>query len=377
MLKPGDIDQLCRDRGWTRTRLVHALRSAAQRRDDALPADDSLRRMVRQWVSGTRQPSPLYASLLADVFGVPFGPPGPPAPEPESSTMDELDERLSRAAAVDQDVVVLLQDQTQSLRSLDRRLGAAQLHTQSRAHVDQMAGLLPYATGSGTRAQLAGAVAQAASLAGWQALDMGLEREAWLLHEQARAAAHECDDPATLAHVTAQQACVLIDLDRVDEASRVVERAATAAGSRIPGLLRAWLWALYAETRAAAGDEPRTRRALERADALLAGTDSIDLPFLFLDGTHLARWRGHCLARLGAEEAITHLTQAAEALDPTFVRAGAGLHCDLAAALTAAGELDAAEAEVGRAQALASLTTSTRQQRRVARAAAAIDSRRL
>lgn len=376
MLEPGDIDQLCRDRGWTRTRLTHALRSAAQRRDEALPADDSLRRMVRQWVSGTRQPSPLYASLLADVFGVPFGPPSPPAPEPEHCARAELDERLSRAAAVDQDVVVLLRDQTQSLRSLDRRLGAAQLHAQSRAHVDQMAGLLPYATGSGPRAQLAGAVAQAASLAGWQALDMGLEREAWLLHEQARAAAHECDDPATLAHVTAQQACVLIDVDRVDEASRVVERAAAAAGSRIPGLLRAWLWALYAETRAAAGDEIRTRRALERADGLLTSADSDDLPVLFLDETHLARWRGHCLAQLGAEEAITHLTRAAEALNPTFVRAGAGLHCDLAAALLAAGDLDRAKAEVTRAEALASLTTSTRQQRRTRLVSRAIENLR-
>jgi len=180
----------------------------------------------------------------------------------------------------------------------------------------------------------------------------------------------------TCASVAAQQACVLIDLDRLDEASRLVERAATTAGSRIPGLLRAWLWALYAETRAAAGDELRTRRALERADALLPSVISDDLPFLFLDETHLARWRGHCLARLGAEEAITHLTRAAEALDPSFVRAGAGLHCDLAAALTAAGELDAAQAEVGRAQALASLTTSTRQRRRVQRVSAAIESGR-
>ncbi|WP_380164650.1 hypothetical protein [Jannaschia sp. R86511] len=197
MMEAGDIDQLCRDRGWTRTRLIHALRSAAHLRGEALPADESLRRMVRQWVSGTRQPSPLYASLLAAVFGVPFGPPSPPVPETARSTMDELDERLSRAAAVDRDVVVLLQHQTQILRGLDRRLGAAQLHAETRAHLEQMAGLLPYATGSGPRAQLAAAVAQAASLAGWQALDMGLEREAWLLHEQARAAAHECDDPAT------------------------------------------------------------------------------------------------------------------------------------------------------------------------------------
>lgn len=367
MLEAGDIDQLCRGRGWTRTRLIHALRSAAQQKDEALPADESLRRMVRQWVSGTRHPSPLYASLLADVFGVPFGPPSPPVSKTESSTMDELDERLSRAAAVDRDVIVLLQDQTQILRGLDRRLGAAQLHAETRAHFEQMAGLLPYATGSGPRAQLAAAVAQAASLAGWQALDMGLQREAWLLHEQARAAAHECGDPATLAHVTAQQACVLVDVDRVEEASRVVERAASAAGSRIPKLLRSWLWALYAETRAAAGDGRRTRRALERADALFASDVGDGLPFLFLDETHLARWRGHCLARLGDEEATTHLVRAAEDLDPSFVRAGAGLHCDLAVALAVAGDLDGAQDEVKRAQAMADLTTSTRQRRRAAR----------
>ena len=372
MLEAGDIDQLCRDRGWTRTRLIHALRSAAQRRGDVLPADDSLRRMVRQWVSRTRQPSTLYASLLSDVFGVPFGRPTPPVTGQEESTRAELDERLARAAAVDRDVVALLEDQTQCLRGLDRRIGATQLHAQSLAHVEQMAGLLPYAVGSGPRAQLAAAVAQAASLAGWQALDMGLEREAWLLHEQARCAARESEDPATLAHVTAQQACVLIDIDRVDEASRVVERAMAAAGSRIPGLLGAWLSALYAETRAAAGDELRTRRALERADALLTRNDGDGLPFLFLDETHLARWRGHCLGRLGEEEAIAFLTLAAQTLDPSFVRAGAGLHCDLAAALAATGQLDAAEAEARRAQALARLTTSIRQQRRVQQISASI-----
>lgn len=104
--------------------------------------------------------------------------------------------------------------------------------------------------------------------------------------------------------------------------------------------------------------------------------DGDDLPFLFLDATHFSRWRGHCLARLGEQGAIAHLTRAAEALDPSFVRAGAGLHCDLAAALAAAGELDAADAAVRRADALAKRTTSTRQQRRVRQAAAAIGNRR-
>lgn len=65
-----DLLRFLQVRGWTRARLIRELRRAGVRRGDELPGDDSLRRMIRQWVTGARGISPRYAVLLDDVFGV-------------------------------------------------------------------------------------------------------------------------------------------------------------------------------------------------------------------------------------------------------------------------------------------------------------------
>jgi hypothetical protein len=53
-------------------------------------------------------------------------------------------------------------------------------------------------------------------------------------------------------------------------------------------------------------------------------------------------------------------------MDHTFTRAEAGLRCDLAAALHAAGEKQEARGHLVRANELAQLTGSARQRRRIA-----------
>lgn len=366
MLEPHDIDGLCRDHGWTRTRLIRSLRLAADARGTALPGDESLRRMVRQWASGQRRPSAMYRELLGDVFGAPFSTDGPDRQPAKASDLgEELQDRLALTSVVDHEVVALLDGQTDCIRGLDRRFGAAWLHQQTRSHVDQMADLLTYSTAGTPRTALARALAEAACLAAWQALDLGDLRGAWLLHEQARIAAGDAGDAAVLAHVTAQQACVLLDLGRHDQASAVVRGAIAEAGTRVPRVLRAWLWALLAETRSAAGDAGSTRRALDRAQQLLTTAPCDPLPYVFLDAVHLTRWQGHCLARLGAAEAIDDLTRAAAALDGSFVRAAASLRCDLVMALAVAGHHEAAIAEAERARTLARRTGSRRQQVRL------------
>ena len=61
-------------------------------------------------------------------------------------------------------------------------------------------------------------------------------------------------------------------------------------------------------------------------------TDGDRLPYVFLDEVHLGRWRGHCLARLGAAEAIDDLDVSPGVLDPSFARAQSALLVDLALA---------------------------------------------
>jgi hypothetical protein len=64
------------------------------------------------------------------------------------------------------------------------------------------------------RRPMAGALADAASLAGWQALDTGDPDEAWSLHRTAQHAAREAEDYPAMAHAMAQQAYVLLDVAR-------------------------------------------------------------------------------------------------------------------------------------------------------------------
>lgn len=278
----------------------------------------------------------------------------------------ELHARLNRAATiVDAELVTLFEKQTQAFRLLDRRLGAGQLLAQTEAHVAQMTDVLTYALAGAHRSALSAVLAEAAALAGWQALDLGRPDRAWMSHQTARAAALESGDPAVLAHVSAQQAYVLLDIHRAADAVHQVTHARESAGTTVPADLLAWLWAAEGEVTACAGNETATRSALDHAAELLEDSETETLPYLALDEVHLTRWRGHCLARLGAEDAVDDLKLALEALDPSFVRAAAGVHCDLAAAHRTRKDHDAAREHALRAARLAGATLSVRQQRRV------------
>lgn len=219
--------------------------------------------MIRQWVSGDRGLSPLYAELLTLVFGVPFETAGADSSDDNSSA---LSDRLSRVSTtLDKGLVELFEHQTQSHRALDRRLGARQLLVQTEAHVLQMSALLSYSLPGPYRASLAEALAEGAALAGWQALDLGRPDKAWTLHETAREAAHESRNTGVIAHVTAQQAYALLDLGRPADAVAQIRHAQQVAGSQVPAVLQGWLWAAQAEALAAAGDELAARKALDVA----------------------------------------------------------------------------------------------------------------
>ncbi|MEU4241886.1 XRE family transcriptional regulator [Actinoplanes sp. NPDC026619] len=369
MVDATDLPRLCEQRGWTnRARLMLELRGAARRMNRGLlPDDTSLKRMIREWVHGRRGLSQEYADLFAEVFGVPFaiGKPGMAALAPVADGAD-LAARLSAAETLDSSLVTLLEAQTDSYRAIDRQLGAGRLLQQTEAHVAQMTDLWRYALPGPHREALAAAVAEAAALGGWQALDLGDAHKAWSLHETAKSAARESGSPSIVAHVTAQQAYALLDLDRPQQAVSLIQHARTEADGQVPAMLRSWLWAAEAEGLAASGAAGPAQVALDQAGRALPGPDEGDgLPYLFLNDVHLARWRGHCLARLGKVEAVQELTDAVKRLDPTFTRAAAGLRCDLALAYSVRGQHEEARAEARAAEALATRASSTRQRRRI------------
>ncbi len=291
------------------------------------------------------------------------------AAPPRASAIDhQVRERLE-VASVDHALIRLFEAQTQNLRLIDRKLGAHYLLAQSQAHVQQMHDLLHHSIPGSVRRDLARVLAEAASLTGWQALDAGRVATSWRYYELAKAAARESEDLVVLAHVSAEQTYVLLDTDRSDEALAALRAAHDGGEKSLPALLRSWLWAVEGEVRAALGQERESQRTLERAFLVLPQQpNDPSLPFLMLDHTHLLRWRGHCLARLGRGEAIEDLTRALDGIAPLELgRAEAGLRTDLALAYSAHGDLTQARRQARNAAELSKRSGSVRQRARLAR----------
>ena len=117
---------------------------------------------------------------------------------------------------------------------------------------------------------------------------------------------------------------------------------------------------------AAAGHESICREALDSAATELGhGPAGDELPYIALNDTHLARWRGNCLVQFGDPQTADELNAALSAMDGSFTRAEASLRCDLAAALHVYGDKDEAKGHLKRARELAQVTGSARQRRRI------------
>jgi hypothetical protein len=159
---------------------------------------------------------------------------------------------------------------------------------------------------------------------------------------------------------------VLLDLKQPTEALSMVQAAYEETRPAVPHQIRSWLLAAQAEMAAAAGQESECRRALDLAAQEIAhGPSGEDLPYLALNETHLARWRGNCLVTFGDPEIADELGTVLDAMDGSFTRAEAGLRCDMAAALDVRGERDEARLHLAKTGELALLTGSARQRRRV------------
>jgi hypothetical protein len=203
------------------------------------------------------------------------------------------------------------------------------------------------------------------TLAGWQALDLGAITDSWQHYEQSRSAAAQSDSIAHQSHAAAEQAFVLIDAGASRDAVDLLDSARRSADATVPRILRAWLAAANGEALAAHVDRTASLHAFDQAAQLLPDDPTDERPYVALDAIHLARWRGHALARFGDPDAIAVLTDALHRLDPSFVRAETALRVDLATALAAKGDRDEANTHAQHAAQLAAQVGSVRQRRRV------------
>lgn len=353
-------------RGWTQGEVRERL-AKARRRRGMPPKQASLKRQYTEWEAGRVLPAS-WKDELCEVFELPpsalgfVEADGPNPVEVELSTAFQV-------AKLDPAVIALLEQQTDLYRLQDRAVGT-KLIPQTEAHVDNLSEMVRNALPGRHLPTAAVALAEAAALAGWQALDAGNLQKAWDLHDTAKSAARQGEDPAVLAHVTAQQAYVLLDAGQASDAVELVGYANRSQTSTdVPPRLRAWLAAAEAECMAAAGDRDGAMRLLDTAtDVLPPGDTDPELPFLMLNSANLARWRGHCLARMGEEEAIDDLSAALDGSSTlSSHRAESGLRVDLALALRNRGDVAESQQQAQRAAELAGRTGSARQRARIAR----------
>ncbi|MFH8368874.1 XRE family transcriptional regulator [Streptomyces sp. NPDC018031] len=358
-------------RGWSQDRLVREIQRYAEKRLLDVATTASLRVYVSEWENDRRALSPRYAAILRPLLGVTDdelrGDSAPAQPLLTDGYGDLLS-RIDSARSMSQSMVKTFMDQTELLRTMDRQMGAAGLVDQMTGHIAALEDALTFAVLPDARKPVAIALAGAATLAAWQALDAGAVERAWRHYELGKRAAQEGDAPMYLAHAMGEQAYVLCDAGRPELAVDLVRDAQRAGGQRLTPRLRAWLYAAEAEVCAKAGLPDDCRRALDQASTCLPEGEDVrdpDMLSIFLNHSHLARWRGNVLASLGDADAVESLYASLAATDPTFVRAKAGLHCDLTQAHLVREEFDQAHDHLRQARLLANRTGSVRQRRRV------------
>lgn len=332
-----------------------------------------LERLVAGYGSNGRplgKPRPATTRLLERIFAVPVEVLlSAPDERPKSDDAEtELRSRLRTAAQVDDQMIDLLYEQLSSIRKLDRQLGSVVAYTDATMKVEQLSGLLRHSLMPARRTRLAALLSEVCTLAGWQALDAGKVSAAWQHYERGKAAARESGDGLFEAHAAAEQAFVLLDLGETANAVELLGHVRNQMHSRAPRTLRAWVAAAHGEALAADQQRTASLRAFDDAAALLpADRSNGERPYVALDEVHLARWRGHALARIGELEAIDVLTTALDQLDRTFTRAETALRVDLATAFVARGEAEQSRHHAEYADALATSIGSVRQQKRLTR----------
>ncbi|MFJ2751929.1 XRE family transcriptional regulator [Streptomyces sp. NPDC087297] len=358
-------------RGWSQERLIFEMEGYARQHLLSVASSASLKTYVSEWENGRRAITERYAVILRPLLGVTDAELGG---EPvrlvsqQANGYEDLLSRIDSARSVSDSMVSTFMDQTELLRTMDRQMGASGLVDQMNGHLTAMEDALTFAVLPGTRRPIATALAGAATLAAWQALDAGSVERAWRHYELAKRAAQDADAPQYLAHAMGEQAYVLGDAGRPEMAVELIRDAQGTYAERQSPRLRAWLSAAEAELCAAAGMDDDARRALDRAAAALpegAQARDPDMLSIFLNADHLARWRGNVLALLGDSSAMGDLYEALHTADPTFVRAKAGLHSDLTQAHLVRGEFDEARSNLQQARLLANRTGSVRHRRRV------------
>lgn len=363
------LEQKIRERRQTLEEFTEYAERFAREHDE--PGTLSLRHLQRLITGRGPNGQPLgpvravTARLLERIFGLSIDELlSPPQCDDETA---ELRQMLDVSRRIDGTLLDLLRGQLDSIRRVDRQLGAVVAYEEVRAKASQVEKLFTHSLPGNTRQQLAVILTELNTLAGWQALDLGKIHNSWQHYERAKHAAREVGAESYEIHTAAEQAFVLLDLGETERAVGLLNDTRRRANSRCPRLLRSWLAAAHGEALAAHDQRSESLSAFDTAAELLPAEPAVlACPYVALDSVHLSRWRGHALASFADPAAVDVLSNALVELDASFTRAEAALRVDLATALATAGDHDAVLAEVDRAGRLATSIGSVRQRKRLA-----------
>lgn len=331
-----------------------------------------LQRLVAGRRSDGRPLGPVHAvtaRLLERILGLSIdellAPPLAPVAPNDSET--EFRQRLHASGQVDDAMITILQHQLDAIRHIDRQLGATVAHDETLTKAAQVATLLSHNMTTRIRQRLASLLSELYCLAGWQALDLGTATESWRYYDLANSAAFESENYSYKALAEAGRTFVLVDVGKTSTAVDLVAITRQTTDRNCSHLTRSWLAAAYGEVLAADDVVSESLRAFDRAEVLLGNnTPDISDPYMALDTVHLARWRGHALARCAEPDAVDVLSKSLSQLDSTFIRAETGLRVDLAYAFAVLDEPAESTAQACKAADLATKIGSVRQQQRIA-----------
>lgn len=334
------------------------------------PDVQGLRGTISRWENGHQIPDEMARRVLRIMYSatdVELGFASTPASATPGSGQDqELAGRLALSTRVDSALVVALDGEVESLRQQDRAFGAALMSERMNGLVAQLVQLMDHSLTPNTTTALAAVLSDAATLAGWQAVDTGATVRAWEHFTVATHAARIAGSNTLLAHALGERAYAILQTGDPAAARATVTHALS-----LPGLsprVRAWLHAASAEFAAADNARDDALQDFDNAAAMLptSGIIDEDSPFILLDETHLTRWRGSSLAQLADPDALHHLTTALNAPQGhTTARGLAGLHTDLAAAHATLRDREQALHHLREAERLARQIGSQRLQRRL------------
>lgn len=319
---------------------VHAaemfVRTAKASRLPMQPDVQGLRGTISRWENGHQIPDEMARRVLRimyDATDADLGFAPGPITNGENGQEAELRARLAASTRVDAVLVAALASEVEALRRQDRTFGAALLSERMSGLVHQLVQLMDYSLTPDTTVGLAAVLADAATLAGWQAVDTGSVSRAWGHFTTATHAARIAGSNTLLAHALGERAYAILQTGDATSAGNTVAQALSL--DALPPRVVAWLHAASAEFAAADNARDGALRAFDIAAAHLPATGSSDddTPYILLDQTHLTRWRGSALARLADPDALRDLTTALNATPgSSTVRGIAGLHTDLATA---------------------------------------------